>query len=239
MTNRKILLVSLLLIFLLTGCNIGKKEINKKDEISVSKIINHQGDRNREVYKVSNINVDYDAIKCPTSKELYKNASLILEGEAISSKTTIGPSGIANTLVTFKIANTYKGHYKEKTIEVAFIGGYVNAEDYHQTISAEEFPIKDGISKESLKEVISGKILSLNIFPGEEIPMVGKKYLMFLGEREEFVGCRYGVIGMEYEQGLFEIQNGKVSEFKPESRQKNEIINEVDLQLFIELAKIT
>jgi hypothetical protein len=53
------------------------------------------------------------------------------------------------------------------------------------------------------------------------------------------VGCRYGVIGMEYEQGLFEIQNGKVSEFKPESRQKNEIINEVDLQLFIELAKIT
>lgn len=227
----------MMLVLVLSAC---KKDIyKKKDEISVSKVIDYQGDRSREVYKISDINVDYDAIKCPTSKELYKNASLIIEGEALSSKTTLGPSGIANTLVTFKIANTYKGQYKEKTIEVAFIGGYVNTEDYHQSISAEEFPVKDGIDKESLKELISGKILSLNIFPGEEIPLVGEKYLMFLGEREEFMGCRYGVLGMEYEQGLFKIKNGMVDEFDPNKRKSKELTKKVDLKLFIEAAKIS
>lgn len=234
----KILLISIILILVLSGCN-SKQKIDKKNETSVSKVIDYQGDRSREVYKISDINVDYDAIKCPTSKELYKNASLIIEGEALSSKTTLGPSGIANTLVTFKIANTYKGQYKEKTIEVAFIGGYVNAEDYHQSISAEEFPVKDGIDKESLKGLISGKILSLNIFPGEEIPLVGEKYLMFLGEREEFMGCRYGVLGMEYEQGLFKIKNGMVDEFDPNKRKGNELTNKLDLKIFIEAAKIS
>lgn len=233
----KILFIIMMLVLILPAC---KNAIyKKKDEISVSKVIDYQGDRNREVYKISNINADYDAIKCPTSKELYKNASLIIEGEALSSKTTLGPSGIANTLVTFKIANTYKGQYKEKTIEVAFIGGYVNAEDYHQSISAGEFPVKDGIDKESLKGLISGKILSLNIFPGEEIPLVGENYLMFLGEREEFMGCRYGVIGMDYEQGLFEIQKGMVDEFDPNKRKSNDLIKKVDLKLFIEAAKIS
>ncbi|KAF0092406.1 MAG: hypothetical protein FD141_590 [Fusobacteria bacterium] len=233
----KILFIIMMLVLILPAC---KNAIYKeKDEISVSKIIDYQGDRTREVYKISNINVDYDAIKCPTSQELYKNASLIIEGEALSSKTTLGPSGIANTLVTFKIANTYKGQFKEKTIEVAFIGGYVNAEDYQQNISSEEFPVKEGIDKESLKEEISGKILSLNIFPGENIPLVGANYLMFLGEREKFMGCRYGVIGMEYEQGLFEIQKGMVDEFDPNKRKSNDLINKVDLKLFIEAAKIS
>lgn len=226
----------MMLILILSACKTGMIE-SKKDEISVSKVINHQGDRSRDVYKISNINVDYDGIKCPTSKELYKNSSLIIDGKVLSSKTTLGPSGIANTLVTFKIANTYKGQYKEKTIEVAFIGGYVNAEDYNQNISAEEFPVKELIDKESLKEEITGKILSLNIFPGEEIPLVGGNYLMFLGEREEFMGCRYGVIGMEYEQGLFVIQNGNINDFNPENRKNNKLTNKIDLKLFIEAAK--
>lgn len=233
----KILIITLMLMFILSGCNIGKHKIEEKSEISVSKVINYQGDRNREVYKISDINVDYEAIKCPTSKELFRKASLIIEGKAISSKTTLGPSGIANTFVKFKIAKTYKGQHKEKTIEVAFIGGYVNAEDYLDNISSEEFPIKDGIDKESLKELISGKILSLNIFPGEEIPLIGKNYLMFLGDKDEFMECKYGVIGMEYEQGLFEIQNGTIDEFNPEKKQKREGINKIDLEQFIESAK--
>lgn len=233
----KILSISIILMIVLSGCNIGKHKMEEKDEISVSKVIDYEGDRNREVYKISNINVDYDGFKCPTSKELYKNASLIVEAVAQSSKTTLGPSGIANTLVTFKIENTHKGKYKENTIEVAFIGGYVNAEDYNQCINSEEFPVKELIDKESLKEKITGKILSLNIFPGEEIPLIGKNYLIFLGEKKEFMGCRYGVIGMEYEQGLFEIQNGKIEEYKPENRKNRDLTNKVDIKLFIEAAK--
>lgn len=235
----KLIIISMILIIFLTSCttaNVGKDKV-KDDEISVSKVINHEADRSREVYKTSNINVDYDGIKCPTSKELYKNASLIVEGVAQSSKTTLGPSGIANSLVTFKISNTYKGSYKENIIVVSFIGGYVNGEDYLNNISDEEFPIKVGGERDKLEEEVKGKILSLNIFKGETIPETGKKYLMFLGEKSEFLGSRHGVIGMEYEQGLFEIHDGRVDEFNPVGRENNAQTNLIDINNFIEEAK--
>lgn len=223
MFKKKALLLSILFltILLLSGC--AKKDVSSfKNESEKSIFLSENLDFQKEVLFTATGMADYAVVAPRDSKELYDASKYVVIGKAIASELCIDKeSGFTYTLVKFNKENLIKGNIDSKEFTVTFIGGYMSGEKYIEMHPDYKMGILKGANENEVKESLLNKIIKVGGMPGEEIPRVGKSYLLFLAPQMieiDGIGCYY-MAGYEFAQGMFEVNNGKVRDFSPEARE--------------------
>lgn len=212
-------------LFLLSGCRtsaVRNIENDIKDISEKSIYLSENLDFQKDVLFTANGMADYAVAPPKDAKELYETSKNIVSGKAVATELCIDKeSGFTYTLVKFQKTDLFKGAMENKDFTVAYIGGYMSGEKYIEIHPDYEMSIIKGSNENEVKEGLKNKIIKVGGMPGEEIPRVGKSYLLFLAPNNlEIEGVEYYYMaGYEFAQGLFEISNGIVREFSPETRE--------------------
>ncbi len=212
-------------LFLLCGCStiaVGNIENDIKDISEKSIFLKENLDFKKEVLFTATGMADYAVAPPKDDKELYETSKNVVSGKAVASELCIDKeSGFTYTLVKFQKENLIKGDMKSKEFTVAYIGGYMSGEKYIEIHPDYKMSIIKGANENEVKEGLKNKIIKVGGMPGEEIPRVGKSYLLFLAPHNlEIEGVEYYyMVGYEFAQGLFEINYGRVRDFSPEARE--------------------
>ncbi len=246
MKRKSVLLsISLILILIFSGC--AKKNISSINDQNEKNIyLSENLDCNKEILFTAIGTADYAVVAPKDINELYETSKYVVSGKAVASELCIDKeTGFTYTLVKFQKQDLIKGDMSGRDFTVAYIGGYMSGEKYMEVHPDFRMSIIKGADQKEVKEGLRDKIIKVGGMPGEEIPRVGKSYLLFLASHNlEISGKEYHYMaGYEFAQGLFEINNGRVRDFSPEAREEafNKAMNSkvTDKELLEALTKAT
>lgn len=237
--------ISLILILIFGGC--AKKNISSINDQNEKNIyLSENLDFNKEVIFTAIGIADYAVAAPKDINELYETSKYVVSGKAVASELCIDKeTGFTYTLVKFQKQDLLKGDMSGRDFSVAYIGGYMSGEKYMEVHPDFKMSIIKGTDEKEVKEELRDKIIKVGVMPGEEIPRVGKSYILFLASHNlDLYGKEYHYsAGYEFAQGLFEINNGRVREFSPEDREEafNKAINSkvTDKEILEAMAKAT